>query len=1246
LSTTLWKSLAGGEPAGALLQLAARLVCAGMVLLGSLGVLLGGGALILAPQAAYADGPVACGPSTQPPFPYEGFCADYNGDTTWYGTYGPGFPTAQGFGLCGDPPASGGDFPAPSYDYVAGGAPVGAGGDTNALGFAFSQGWAAGWWNGHTGQFTAAQAAAAAKLLYDTVVWGTPTPSMDPGVLAAYDDFDNWYLQARGMTDQPPQISAGLTSDSGSFTGSATDLVHLQFPGTDSPMIGQGVLLSITNGTFNSPTGPTTAGLSTDDNGNVLIPIFATNAAPVSIVIESISQVGLPGLDFFHPTTGELDAQFLAGFSPPTLLAATERLVSLGKPPPASGTVSVQKAGDDTAYYGLAGAVFDVEQGGTTVAALTTDAAGVTPDSGPLAVGTYTVHEQVPPPGYQVAPDQTVTVSANTNTVVPFTGTEEDHVTPATVTLHKVDAQSGQALAGAVFDVAYDPTNSGTYSDDLGTCTTGAAGTCGPAGNDGPSALLPGDYRVTEVSAPPGYYLNPNTATQTIVLTPGESGSVTFADFELGSLTLRKSGNDTAYESVEGAVFSVSGPAPSVGVIGTLTVGADGQSNTIGQLMPGTYTITETTPPPGYSAVAPVNVAVPASATTTVVDVMDTVIPATVSLVKVDAQTEAPLAGAVFDVAYDPADSGSYSDDLGTCTTATSGTCAPVGNDGPAELLPGNYQVTEVTPPPGYALSASARVQDITLTPGETGSVKFSDALLVAASFLKVASGNVNPLIVSLAGAQVVVHAGSATGGVVASCTTNAAGMCTTASSLLSGSTYCWSEVAPPAGLSGGAGGCFSAQNGQAAHPIVVDDAGLFVALGVKKVDAADPSVGLAGAVFDLYRQDGGHGPGTVPAVPPGAASIAGATFMARVTTGPGGTATFPLQYPGYAYCMVEEQAPANFVADGAPQCTAVLNGSTMMPPVVTSLTFSDSPQMVTLQAHKFNAAVPDVSIPGATYDLYTEGSAPPSLTPPVPPSDAASVPGDTWYARGTSNASGNLTFSVPAGYAWCLLEEAAPPDYTPDHALHCSSTLTTSSSVGADTIALPETVATVFVSAHKYDALEPSIVIAGATYALLVQGSMPAGVPAAATPAGLALPAGDTYWGQGTTNAAGLLSFAVPAGYAWCLRELVAPAGYQPDPDLHCTGVVTNQTSAAVASLALPEVPTPSGALAFTGGPSRWLPTGGVLLIIGGFGLLLIKRRLEGRSEGLLAGALVDGVDELAQPGEVPLVEAEGQPG
>src|SRR5581483_9930833 len=100
---------------------------------------------------------------------------------------------------------------------------------------------------------------------------------------------------------------------------------------------------SITNGTFNSPGGATTAGMSTDQNGNVLIQIFAdSTTAPVSITVESISEVGQPGIDFYVPTTGLLNAQTLAAFVQPTMLETTEALLSTGTPPPppAVGTLS------------------------------------------------------------------------------------------------------------------------------------------------------------------------------------------------------------------------------------------------------------------------------------------------------------------------------------------------------------------------------------------------------------------------------------------------------------------------------------------------------------------------------------------------------------------------------------------------------------------------------------------------------------------------------------------------------------------------------------------------------------------------------------------------------------------------------------------------------------------------------------------------------------------------------------------
>ncbi|MSX68866.1 MAG: hypothetical protein F2757_08180, partial [Actinobacteria bacterium] len=45
------------------------------------------------------DGPALCS-SGSPPDGYQGYCATYNGDNTWYGSYGLGFPTDPGWGLC------------------------------------------------------------------------------------------------------------------------------------------------------------------------------------------------------------------------------------------------------------------------------------------------------------------------------------------------------------------------------------------------------------------------------------------------------------------------------------------------------------------------------------------------------------------------------------------------------------------------------------------------------------------------------------------------------------------------------------------------------------------------------------------------------------------------------------------------------------------------------------------------------------------------------------------------------------------------------------------------------------------------------------------------------------------------------------------------------------------------------------------------------------------------------------------
>jgi hypothetical protein len=601
------------------------------------------------------------------------------------------------------------------------GSPAGANNTHDqALGFAFSEFQALGEWGGSPGQFTADQAAVAGKLLYDSVLWGSPVPAMDPGVLTAYNAIDGWFEQAIGATG-PARITVQLVGGGTQFSGSSSVSVSVNFPGVPQGLAGIGLDLSITNGTFSSATGPTSISGTTGGGGTLVVPIFNSDGGSVVVTGSSTSLVGQGGLDFYRPTERELTAQVLAAFGAPAPLAADPDQFQAT----AEGTLSVVKAGDDTSYFGLGGAQFEVlSSNQTVVATLTTNAQGNTPTTTELPAGTYTVKEIQAPDGYQLAPNQSGSVVPGTNTVVAFTDGLEERISPAALAIVKSAVSTGVLLAGAVFDIRYDSANNGVYNDDLGDCTTGSGGECAPPGNDG-SGFLPGDYQITEISAPSGYDLSPTNPVQDVVLAPGHVATVNFSDDPTAGLYIDKSGDDTAYASVVGAVFSLEGPAPSTANVGTFTVGTNGESNDITGLVAGTYTLTETTAPAGYQTIAPIQVTV-ALGVNSAVDVVDHIKPATLTLTKSDAATGAVLAGAIFDVRYDSANNGVYDKDLGDCTTNSSGECTPTGNDG-SGFLPGKYQITEVSAPPGYTLNSANAVQDIVLTPGQVGTVQFSD---------------------------------------------------------------------------------------------------------------------------------------------------------------------------------------------------------------------------------------------------------------------------------------------------------------------------------------------------------------------------------------------------------------------------------------------------------------------------------------------------------------------------------------
>lgn len=725
-----------------------------------------------------------------------GACALYNQATTWYGTYGPGFPSQLGWVVCAWPAASGGWYPAPGYDYQLTDRPSGStSAYLNEYGYALSEAANEGLFANVLG-WSANDMGQAAKLLYDAVAWQVPLVA-DPGgvtnALAALYGLYRDVLNGGG----PPVLSLSLPGGASSFAVTTTATVQLRYPTSGLAMATTRVLLGLTNATFDA-NHSNQLWVTTDTTGSASVGITASTSAAVTVSMSASASIGRSGLEFYRAAASYAqNAQDVAA----PLAAATSVVTAAWTseaPPPPRGRLALMKEGNLTNYLSVAGAIFDIRSGANVVATLVTNAQGRAGPTEPLLVGSYTLHEVQAPPGYQVIPDRTIRVVANTITTISLTGANEELVLPADVSLHKVDDVSGAPLAGAVLEISYDAQHDGTYSV------------------------------------------------------------------------------------------------------------------------------------------------------------------------------------------------------VGDCTTDSTGSCIPPGNYG-AHLLPGYYKVVERTPPPGYQFGPEGDTQYFELSPGETGSV-----------------------------------------------------------------------------------------------------------------------------------------------------------------------------------------------------------------------TFADDRILTTLYVAKHNAAEPGQGVPDATYDLYVVGP-PPSSAPDTPNPLAAVEDNMTYYATGVTDHAGHLGFTIPVGFSWCVVERSAPPEWVIDPAVRCTGVINEGEPDPVRTIAVGEHARMITLGAQKYNASAPDTVIPGASYALFVQGAFPPGFAPPSPPSGLVTPPGTAFFALSTTDANGALEFSIPAGFSWCLKELVVPEGYLLDDGLHCTGVLRSDADARAATLALPELPTPatttpSNELPATGGATSW-PLG-VGLLLAGCGIRAWLRR------------------------------------
>lgn len=232
-------------------------------------------------------------------------------------------------------------------------------------------------------------------------------------------------------------------------------------------------------------------------------------------------------------------------------------------------------------------------------------------------------------------------------------------------------------------------------------------------------------------SAAPGYYrvFQGAAGTQQVI---ASSASTPLTGFDsalppTGNARVTKETDNPDYQNGDGATFEIRYGDVNGAAQGTMTVDASGMSNTISGLAPGTYAIVETAAPEGQQLdPTPHTVTVTAGDTVTF-DHTNTVLrEGNLEFFKRDRDTDAVLPGAFFDVRYDSNNDGTYDTPVGNGPDGTPGTA----DDGRYEtaidavtitdLAAGNYQVTEVVPPPGYTLPAiGERSETVTFTYGD-----------------------------------------------------------------------------------------------------------------------------------------------------------------------------------------------------------------------------------------------------------------------------------------------------------------------------------------------------------------------------------------------------------------------------------------------------------------------------------------------------------------------------------------------
>ena len=249
----------------------------------------------------------------------------------------------------------------------------------------------------------------------------------------------------------------------------------------------------------------------------------------------------------------------------------------------------------------------------------------------------------------------------------------------------KLDSVTREPLEGVEFKVTYDD---GSYVPDEG----GKLSSNGIYRTDENGEILISDIVgtlvVTETKTIPGYVIDEETRSQTVVVNPNDLQTLTFYNRPAGGLQIIKSDEDTGarISGVKFEIRKINGE-----IIGTYTTDRNGVIS-IPNAENGWYTITELKAADGYELDAiPVNACVKDGQTTTVEITNQRM--ASIMIHKVDATTGEGIYGVKF-VLYD-----SGKNPIGEYTTDQDGY---IYIDD--ELTPGKYYIRELEAADGYIL--------------------------------------------------------------------------------------------------------------------------------------------------------------------------------------------------------------------------------------------------------------------------------------------------------------------------------------------------------------------------------------------------------------------------------------------------------------------------------------------------------------------------------------------------------------